>query len=472
MMAFPARKMKHIKKIICQKRHGAALIISMIFVLIFSALAVSLATMSGTNLQIANNLHKINSAFGSAESGLEVMRYWLNRVCIPNSTAPNAILNTISASLQNALTINSISNITANFGGSIITIPSVTLVSADNTSFSAVLRQLDDDTIQLDVTGTNGQIRRTIRVNYNIEPYTSPIFDYGLATKGPLRIKGNPSLTGVNHDREANIYIESLNDDLALQIIGNADIGGDVSIANPDAYVELQGNVSIGGDTGQAAIDNHIFIGVETPEFPIPDTGYFQQYATGPVIDSSTDTSSNMTFTNAIVLAGTNPVFSGNCEIYGILFIETPNTVKFTGNLTITGLIVGNGDVSCPSLYNELTFTGNVDTYPVSQLPEQPEFDALRQETGSLILAPGFSASFLGNFSIIEGTIAVSGAEFKGNADGTFNGTVINYSDTPMTLKGNPNLNFDRSAYTETPAGFDTTRVLQYDPSSYSEINL
>jgi len=451
---------------------GAALILSMIFVLVFSALAVSLATLSGTNVQIANNQHKINSAFGSAESGLEIMRYWLNRVRIPNSTAPSAIFSTVAASLQSDLTSNGISNITANYDGSQITIPSVTLVSTDNTSFSAILRQLDNDTLQLDVTGTNGQIRRTIRVNYNIEPYQYPIFDYGLATKGPLHINGNPSLTGINDPQEASIYIESQNDDLALVIKGNSDIAGDISIAKPNAQVQLQGNVSIGGETGQAAIDNHIFINADTIEFPVPNPGHFQQYAIVDIIDSSTDTSGNMTITNAIVSAGTDPIFSGNVQINGILFIESPNKVKFAGNLTMTGLIVANGDVDSPSPDNELTFGGNVHTYPVSQLPEELQFEQLRQETGSLILAPGFSVSFQGNFSMLDGIIAASGTEFFGNANGTIKGSVINYADTPMVLKGNANLHFDRSANIKVPAGFDTTRVLQYDPSSYSEINL
>jgi len=451
---------------------GAALIISMIFVLVFSALAISLATMSGTNVQIADNQHKVNSAFGSAESGLEIMRYWLNRVYIPNSIAPNAIFSTIAASLQNDLTTNGISNITANYDGSTITIPSVTLVSADNTSFGATLRQLDDDTMQLDVTGANRQIRRTIRVSYNIEPRKHPIFDYGIATKGPLHINGNPKLTGINDPCEADIYIESQNDNLALIIKGNSDISGDISIANPNANVNIHGNVSIGGETGQAAIDNHIFIGADSTEFPTPDPEHFRQYATGDIIDSSTDTHGNMTITNAIVLAGTDPVFSGNVEINGIMFIESPNKVKFAGNLTITGLIVANGDVESPSPDNELTFAGNVHTYPVSQLPEESQFDGLRQETGSLILAPGFSAFFLGNFSTLDGIIAASGIEFSGNANGTIKGTVINYADTPMVLKGNANLHFDRSANIKIPAGFDSARVLKYNPSSYSEIIL
>ena len=67
--------MKPIKKIVRQKHRGAALIISMICVLIFSALVVSMASLSGTNVQLADNQHKVNSALLAAQSGLEVGNY-------------------------------------------------------------------------------------------------------------------------------------------------------------------------------------------------------------------------------------------------------------------------------------------------------------------------------------------------------------------------------------------------------------
>ena len=221
----------HEKKVY-QKQNGSALVISMIFVLVFSALVVSLAAMSCTNLQIADNQHKVNTAFVSAESGLEVVRYWLSHVSISNTTAPTALLSTVTTCLQNDMTSNNISNISVSYDGSKINIPSVTLVSSDNTSFSAVLRQLDNDTLQLDVTGTNGQITRTIRVNYDIEPRQFPIFDFGLATKGPLHIDGNPTLTGVNSLREADIYIESQNNNLALYLAGNfSSLGGVMAVS-------------------------------------------------------------------------------------------------------------------------------------------------------------------------------------------------------------------------------------------------
>jgi len=78
--------MAPVKKSVRINRRGAVLIISMIFVLIFSALAVSMATMSGTNVQLASNQHKVDCAFASTESGQEAMRYWLSDVKIPSST--------------------------------------------------------------------------------------------------------------------------------------------------------------------------------------------------------------------------------------------------------------------------------------------------------------------------------------------------------------------------------------------------
>ncbi|MHC4173776.1 MAG: pilus assembly PilX family protein [Planctomycetota bacterium] len=455
------------KKVVYTKPRGAVLIISMIFVLICSTLAVSMVTLSSTNVQLASNQHKVNCAFASAESGLEVMRYWLTSVTIPSSTPSYHYFSTIAYTLHNDLADNYISNISLSYDGSTITLPSVTLASADDMSFEAVIRQLDDDTVQMDVTGRNDQITRTIRVYYDIEAYEYPIFDFGLATKGPLLFNGNPNVRGVNSNSEADIFIESQNDNLALRVTGNTDFDGDITIANADADAFFEGDVLIGGDQGQEAIDNHVSIGGEdAPEFPLPDTEHFLQYATGDTIDSSTDVSGGMTLTNATIEAGTNPTFGGNITIEGILLVESPNIVTFTKNVALNGMIVGDGDAYNPGT-NNISFLGNFATNPV---PSGAEFDAIRSETGSSILAPGFAASFQGNFSALGGIMAVSGAEFSGNVNALIEGTIISYSDNPIIIEGNATLNFDQSADIGVPAGFDLLRVLTYDPDSYSEV--
>ena len=460
--------MAPVKKSVRINRRGAVLIISMIFVLIFSALAVSMATMSGTNVQLASNQHKVDCALASTESGQEAMRYWLSDVKIPSSTPPSDYFGAIVSTLKYDLDANNISNIAVYNDGSI---PPVALHSASGQNFEGeILIDANDlNILQVYTTGGSGQITRTIRVNYDIEPYEYPIFDFGLATKGPVHFLGNPTITGINSNNEADIFIDSQKTNLAMLVTGNTNFDGDISIGNSTANADFWGDVQIGGDKGEAAIDNHVTIGVETPEFPLPDTQHFLQYVTpGNVINSSTDLSSEtgMTITNARITPGTDPNFLCNVIIEGILYIEQPNIVTFSRNLVLKGMIVGDGDAYNPGT-NSISFCGNFETQPY---PPGAEFDAIRSEVGSSIVAPGFSASFSGNFAALGGVMAVSGAHFSGNVSAVVKGTILNYSENPTVIEGNSTLNFDRSDNIKVPAGFDTHRILTYNPASYEEI--
>jgi hypothetical protein len=235
------------------------------------------------------------------------------------------------------------------------------------------------------------------------------------------------------------------------------------------ASVYLQGSkASIGGETGQAAIDNHVFFDVPRSEFPKPNPSHFQPYINN-VIDSNTDISSGATFENVRITAGTNPAFSGNVTLKGIVFVEAPNVVTFSGNTTITGIIVGNGDLNDDSGTSQINFTGNVVSLPVTDLPNEDNFAQIRNEIGTFIIAPGFSASFGGNCNITNGTIAANGIRFFGNAGGTISGSIINYSNNEAEISGNSDLYFNRSGIMPDPAGFVPDIVLQYVPSSYSE---
>ncbi|MBW7990299.1 MAG: hypothetical protein FVQ84_09830 [Planctomycetes bacterium] len=453
-----------IKKFL-QNRRGAVLIISMIFVLIFSALAVSMATMSGMNVQLASNQRKLNSTLSAAHSGLEAMRYWMDRITIPDSTLPSDYLSTVFSSFQNDLAANSITNISASYSSSTITIPPVILASVYNINFEATIEQLNNNTLQMDVTGMSNQITRTIRVNYNIAPKKHPIFDYGIATKGPLHLQGSTGVNGLNNSIEANIYIESTNNNDALSLQGSSTIAGDVSISNQFANPSVSNSSSIGGETGQNAIDNHVTVGAASTDFPIPDPTAFEHYVVN-IFDPATDTTTDMTLENIRIPAGTNPHFSGHVTLKGIVFIETPNIVTFTGNTDIIGIVIGDGDLAYPSVDNQLIFIGNVNSSSVSQL--DATFGNIRQETGTFLLAPGFDASFGGSFNTINGVIAASGIEFFGNAGGTVKGSVINYGYDPMTLVGSVDLVFNLGI-TENPAGFATYMVLEFQPETYSE---
>ncbi len=110
-----------------------------------------------------------------------------------------------------------------------------------------------------------------------------------------------------------------------------------------------------------------------------------------------------------------------------------------------------------------------MESLPVSELPAEAQFEGLHDQTGTFIMAPGFQVSFTGSFTSLSGAIAGNGIEFSGNAGGTINGSIINYSNEGVTLTGDSDLQFNRSGLTEVPAGFVAEIVLHYDPTSYSE---
>jgi Tfp pilus assembly protein PilX len=453
-------------------RNGSALVTCTIVLVIVSALAVSLASISGVNLQIADNQQEANRAFASAESGLEVMRYWLSRVKIPSTTEPSQYLSAVIAAAQADLQESAVVNFRVNTDGSI---PVVMLDTTTGQNFRGQWSSTSDPKIlKATIMGASGGMSRTITVNFHIEPYHFPIFNYGMATKGPIYFPGNPTLTGATQDWEADIYIESSGSTVALQVDGNAKLDGDITIGNPNALVDFQGDVQIGGDSGQTAVDEHVDTvddPEDMPEFPVPDISHFRPYATGPVINSGIDLSGTTTWTNAVIAAGTNPTFEGNTTFQGILYIEAPNIVTFGGNVTLQGMIVADGDPANPGT-NLISFgdpnSSKPSNFASGPYPPGSQFDAIRSEQGSCILAPGFEVAFVKNFSAVNGVIAASGLSFAWNASATVNGTLINYSDKPTVVEGNISMNFDRASMVEIPAGFDLYRVPIYNPNSYA----
>ena len=456
----------------CPQRSGAALILSMIFVVLCSTVAISMATLSGTNVQVAQNQQQVNCALASAHSGLEIVRYYIQGISVPASVAAQDRLEAVADELQTAFVTAGITNMSVGYDAAnhILTIPNVALNSQTNQSFDARVTYAEDfDTVSVVITGSSRDVDKLVGVNYGFATVSNPIFDFGIATKGPLNMQGNVDVEGYNENIEASVYIESLNSTLALEMTGKSAIAGDVSIANRNACVDIGNSSSVHGATGDAAME-YVTIGADRCEFPVPDPTGFEPYIQH-TFDPDQDPTSNVTLTNTEIAANANPVFSGHAIIRGIMYIRAPNVVRFTGNAEIHGLILAEGDLDNPSADNLVDFGGTVDSHDVSTLLQE-EFGALTEETGTFILAPGFSVCFRGNFETLNGVIAASGVEFHGNAGGRINGSVINYSDQCMTLAGNTDLVFNRSGMQEVPAGFEPTKVLECLPNSYTEPTL
>jgi len=460
-------KLRQLSNKNCQSssQKGVVLILALAFVAIFSSLMLGMVTMSNSNLQIASNQHKAAAAFNNAESGMEIARYWLSRVIMPAATSPANYHSAVVASLQADLAANRITNLSVNGNGNV---GPVTLNAQDGHTFTARIEADADDPnfLIVSATGFYQQFTRTVQVRLNVETIIDPMFNYGIASKGPVRFPSNPTIEGVNNISEAAIYIESSSEPLALLVTGNANFEGDITIGNLDGRAEFYGDVLIGGNQGQTAIDRNVHINSQPVDFPPPDTGHFRQYATGTTITSATDTSGNMVLTNSVIAAGTDPVFSGNLTINGVLFVESPNVIEMNGNIELNGMIVAEGDVAYPGT-DSIIFRGNFSS---STFPAGSDYDAIRSETGSSILAPSFAVELAGNFSSLGGVLAVSSFHISGNASALIKGTIVTYSENPTLVEGNPTLRFDRSGIIESPAGFQEKKSLVWDTSSWSMV--
>ena len=334
------------------------------------------------------------------------------------------------------------------------------------------LEEVDYRQIKLRVVGISGGLERTITVVYALGVKSGSVFESGVASVGPVELTGNVQLKGTSISSEADVYIEGGNGGKALYMTGGSQIDGDVFIGDPDGEVILEGDLAgIGGETGQAAIDDHVFLGVERRDFPEPVAEDFEQYATGRVIDFTSNIYVAGVYENVRIAAGTNPFFPANVTIKGIMYIESPNVVMFGGEVDVTGFIVGAGDWEDNSGANMIMFTNpvNLTSRPVSELPYESQFEGIRDMGGIFLMAPGFRASFGNSFDTLGGIIAANGIYFFGNAGGSIEGSVINYSDKLLSFSGDFELAINRSGISQVPFGFACDVILQREDESYIE---
>ena len=326
----------------------------------------------------------------------------------------------------------------------------------------------DAGRVLVTVSGTwKGAVRRA---SMQLRPVTtvSPVFDYGIASKGKIVVGGTGTVLGVNDPSEADMFSATYGDPEAILIKGNCTLDGDISSANPDSFFTITGSPSIGGTTDPEEIMDHIHVGVGDPVFPEIDTSVFEPFATN-VLDAGADTSGDTVLTNIRIPAGMNPTFSANVTINGVLFVEQPNDVQFTGNVSITGVIVTEDPGDGPSSDSQLKFAGSVTSQGVESLPEEPQFADLRQMPGTMMLAPGFDVTFTGSFSAINGAIAADSFSMSGDAGGIIRGPIIAYGDAEFELLGSSQVEIDRSYYGNELPGLKNPVQLVPDSDSYSE---
>ena len=458
---------------IIHRPRGSAAVMAMVFLVLFTCLAIGFFYSVTTSVQIANNERSAAQAQLAAESGLQFLRYQLATLDIPPNTADNAmaaeVAGDLTAKLGNTANLGANASITRN--GNVITIPSITTDANDaGSSFTSQLEWVPvaspgTSYLRASVTGRYGaaatEISRTVRLDYGIQAKSTTLFNYGIASKGAVTIK-NSVQTKVLGTPDSDASILSASTAATSITTGSGTIDGNLTVVVAKSQVNLGGG-SVGGASNSLVIrEDHVNV-APPPNFPVVDTTPFKALATNVYL-------SDLPYQkNVRVPPNTNPRFNGGDVIEGILYIESPNTVTFRGHATIAGAIVFENKNGVAE--NVLDFRGNV--FP-GAIPLTPEFAAVRAATaGWAILAPAASLTMSGSVDgFVEGSIMARKVEFNGSADVTFtNGSVISLGEDATDI-GGKTLHFKGTGADNPPTtGLTFSGSFRPDPRTYHESN-
>lgn len=443
-------------------------VLAMLFLVLFSALALGFYGATTTSAQVASADDRIARAHLAAESGMDYMRYQLSNVSIDPLTQPKDVFDALYVELQNQINgTGNMNGATISKSGNTILVPAAGSIPLDNTAasrFSATITDwLGEIVVKVDGTyGTTG-IRRAFSMDYTRQPHTTSVFNYAIASKGQVVMqKGTiTSTAGVN---KAIASIMSASETPGAITMSGGTVTGDLNVLST-------GTVSITGGTVGAPpndssipatiIQDHVKV-VDDPNFPSVDPTMYKPYATNNYVSGA------KVQNNILVKAGTNPKFNSNDVVNGIMYIESPNQVTFNGNFNLNGFIVM---ATSASTTDSLSMKGNLT---MGAVPNDAQFNALRATSGVSVLAPNASLSMTGSSGgNFRGNIIVKTFNFNGAADLEIEGTLmtLNPDANSAVFNGSKSVKFSATGSNNMPkVGLTYDSYYRPSPESYTEV--
>jgi hypothetical protein len=303
-------------------------------------------------------------------------------------------------------------------------------------------------------------VSRRLQVDCVLTEHGPAVFGFGLASQGPIQVK-NSSATKILGEPDGDASLMSAHPGAGAIVTGSGPIEGELSVVGSSGQVSLGGGSVAGSNYRPDIMENHVKV-VPPPEFPVVDTTVFRPVATNTYVAGKSRQK------NIRVPAGMGANFSGGDVVEGILYIESPNTVSFSGNAQINGIIVfenKNGPAE-----NKLDFRGNVSP---ESIPNTPEFADVRAVApGISILAPRAAVSMSGSVDgTLTGSLIAHQVTLGGSADLAFkNGSLIALGPQPVVVGGKV-LSFTGTGMVLPPkAGVSFSGYLKLSPWTYREL--
>jgi len=444
---------------------GSALLVALIFAALFTCMAVALAMASKSNLAMSRNRIHVGQAHNLAETGLSLVQRELGGLVVTGTDAAALHAEMVSHFKSKWAGVHMLdsSDIKSDVSG--ISFPQISLPGPDGRTGTIQLAIVADggvedaSAITVTATGRYGGAVRTAYYDFHVQPGYDLLRDYGVASRSPIHLDSTSVIDGANNDAEASLFSCSSAQARAIELTGKARITGDAAVSAPGCEVYQDPNTTIGGDT---------HTGVPEYVWPEIDTDRFEQFVE-TTFTTSTGEAQDATLVNIRIPAGTNPTFNGNTQLYGVVYIESPNVVTFEGSANICGIVICEEPAVKNLSANQLNFSGGLIASGVEYLPDESRFDGLRDETGTFLLAPGYAANFAGNFGTVNGAVVASQFDFAGTASGTIRGHVLNLADTAFDVRGSAHVTIDKRNASALPAGFAPRYALFCVSGSYRE---
>jgi hypothetical protein len=436
---------------------GFSSVMAVIFVTLFSVLAISFTAMNDINVQMSRNHRDLYAAQAAAESGLEYAKYLIGNYVPPaEAYSPN---NTVSESeAQNAFELFA-ENMHEDIEGSLfnnmkLRIPAIHMTVVGSSANFSLQFEFEMDPYRMVVTSTGnaGAVGRAVSLKFPIRKDTR-ILEFAVASRSRVIVTGDSTVEGDIYstwgepqiappfELEAESVVNgSLNTVLSEDDFDEAGyaledkiLGQHEGINYDQTIPEMPGMDASDYDTSEyaspAVTSTLPESGTTVVEYFPHVPGDYSQRSSWSSLRLRRQVYDGQTFTNVKLPTGRNSLFK-NCTFEGILFVSAgdygTNNIRFD-NCTFNGAIVTSVPDNFKWKENMLYFTGSAI------------FNNQAMEE-STILAPNFNVNIGNTQELIEGSESVlTGAivggivDIRGNAN--VNGTILSMYD-PTSLGG------------------------------------
>jgi hypothetical protein len=483
-----------------KSRRGVTAVLAMMYLMLFSTLALGFfATMTSSG-QLSGNDQRSTEARLAAESGMHFMKYHLKDMRVPKEARRSTILaatyDQLSARLDGTPNMKG-ETVGVSADGTKVFVPGPedAYISVDGSGmeFRATIERYGEWGLRVtcvgranpaSTAGTDVRGGRGVQLEFDNVPVETPIFEYGVASRGPVTMDSNATISGLNADLGSMLITSTVKPALTMRSMSS--ISGEVGFLDPIGAVLPQPNTTISGDKPtDLSYTSNLNTVAAPPEFPAIDTepyrmfvgdgsGYHGVTITPP--NSAGNTLVSGAARNILIKASPHVdrwvVIDGSQTISGIIYIETPNKVRIDSNVVIRGAIVVQNDPTHDHTRNQLVINSNVTLKPIESLAAlaDPDFpETMTRLSGASILAPKFNLTLNSNFGVEGGSIIADKITMDSNATGAIDGSVITLSDQPLLMNGNSHIQI-KSIPTAVPIGLRFTSHYKPLPGSYKEV--